>query len=81
MAIILDLPSDVVEAIAAGQPSPEIAIKGSIAAEFYRNGTWTAEQVREFMDFAPEADVDVWIRKREIELPVDGRPFLKTGRR
>lgn len=39
MAIILDLPSDVVEAIAAGQPSPEIAIKGSIAAEFYRNDT------------------------------------------
>lgn len=66
MQVILDLPEDIVTALAVREVPPGRTALEGLAAEGYRTGALTEAQLLRLLGLPSRAEVHGWLRAREI---------------
>lgn len=66
MQVILELPEDIVTALATREVPPDRTALDGLAAEGYRTGVLTETQLMRLLGLPSRAHVHDWLRAREI---------------
>ncbi|MBN8729860.1 MAG: UPF0175 family protein [Acidobacteria bacterium] len=66
MQVILELPEDILTALANRQISPDRTALEGLAAEGYRTGVLTEAQLLRLLGLPSRAQVHEWLKTREI---------------